>query len=450
MTDDHGFSGNDSQVFGQLRAQQFSVIDISNADHLFAAFGPFTVTDNVVVINSAGNGGIGRMLVLDGTADVSGNGTFDDSGRFIAINSSINFTDSGSFINKGFGAKFENGSGSIVNIHSAQGFENAQSALYEILFDGKLNINNGGRFLNRTGATYRQNTSSTVTTVDGNGLFDNDSNVILDIGALNIGSTGVMSTSLRYTQNGDTLNVLSGGKFENTGGAFSATLNGGTFRVHVGGDVVNDSTGFGLGGIIIDGANVIVDGESVPGGTVTFVQTSGTTTINGQMIQTGVTINGGALTGEGFIRGNVVNTGGTVGPGTSPGKLTTEDDFTQGPGGTLAIEIDSLSLFDILAIRGAADLDGTLDLQVDAGYAASAQDGDTFTIIEWVSFSGAFATVSGLNFGIGKFFTLDYGTSGPTLTVGSETVVAASDPGSIALLGLGLAGIGYARRKRAP
>ena len=28
------------------------------------------------------------------------------------------------------------------------------------------------------------------------------------------------------------------------------------------------------------------------------------------------------------------------------------------------------------------DLDGTLDLQVDAGYAASAQDGDTFTIIE--------------------------------------------------------------------
>jgi hypothetical protein len=51
VTDDHGFSGNDSQVFGQLRAQQFSVIDISNADHLFAAFGPLTVTDNAVVIN---------------------------------------------------------------------------------------------------------------------------------------------------------------------------------------------------------------------------------------------------------------------------------------------------------------------------------------------------------------------------------------------------------------
>ena len=153
------------------------------------------------------------------------------------------------------------------------------------------------------------------------------------------------------------------------------------------------------------------------------IGSSGTTTINGQMIQTGVTINGGALTGEGFIRGNVVNTGGTVGPGTSPGKLTMEDDFTQGPGGTLAIEIDSLSLFDILAIQDAADLDGTLDLQVDAGYAASTQDGDTFTIIEWASFSGAFATVSGLNFGIGKFFTLDYGTSGLTLTVGSETVV---------------------------
>jgi hypothetical protein len=95
------------------------------------------------------------------------------------------------------------------------------------------------------------------------------------------------------------------------------------------------------------------------------IGSSGTTTINGQMIQTGVTINGG-----------------TVGPGTPPGKLTMEDDFTQGPDGTLAIEIDSLSLFDILAIQDAADLDGTLDLQVDAGYAASAQDGNTFTIIE--------------------------------------------------------------------
>ena len=57
--------------------------------------------------------------------------------------------------------------------------------------------------------------------------------------------------------------------------------------------------------------------------------------------------------------------------------------------------------------------------------------------------------MSGLTFGDGKFFTLDYGATGLTLTVNAGTVVAASEPVTIALFGLGLAGLGFARRKRA-
>jgi hypothetical protein len=53
-----------------------------------------------------------------------------------------------------------------------------------------------------------------------------------------------------------------------------------------------------------------------------------------------------------------------------------------------------------------------------------------------------------LTFGDGKFFTLDYGASGLTLTVGSESVVAMPEPGMIVLFGLALAGIGFARRRR--
>ena len=112
------------------------------------------------------------------------------------------------------------------------------------------------------------------------------------------------------------------------------------------------------------------------------------------------------------------------------------------------MEIASLLSFDVLDISGSAMLDGILDLTVDAGYAATAQDGDTFTIVEWDSFSGAFATVNGLNFATGKFFTLDYGATGLTLTVNAETVVGVPEPGMLALFGLGIAGIGVVRRRQ--
>ena len=194
----------------------------------------------------------------------------------------------------------------------------------------------------------------------------------------------------------------------------------------------------------------LVTSDSTFNGSGSVVMTGGTMTIDGSMIQTGVTVNGGRLEGGGTIQSNVANSGGTVGPGNSPGTLTVDGNYTQGAGGTLEIEIASLLSFDVLDISGTAALDGILDLTVDAGYAAAAQDGDMFTIVEWDSFSGAFDTVNGLTFGDGKFFTLDYGATGLTLTVGSESVVAVPAPGAIALFGLGLAGIGFARRRRCP
>ena len=74
------------------------------------------------------------------------------------------------------------------------------------------------------------------------------------------------------------------------------------------------------------------------------------------MVQSGVTITGGTLQGSGTVRSNVNNTGGTVGPGNSPGTLTVDSDYTQGSGGTLAMEIDSLLSFDVLDFSGIAAL----------------------------------------------------------------------------------------------
>ena len=50
-------------------------------------------------------------------------------------------------------------------------------------------------------------------------------------------------------------------------------------------------------------------------------------------------LQGGTLRGTGSITGgDVQNTGGTLAPGTSPGALSLTDDYSQGPGGTLAVE----------------------------------------------------------------------------------------------------------------
>lgn len=203
------------------------------------------------------------------------------------------------------------------------------------------------------------------------------------------------------------------------------------------------STLGGAGATVVSGGTLRVDGlmaQSLSGGPLVFQ--------NGLIAQSGVTITGGRLEGSGTVQSDIDNTGGTVGPGNSPGTLTVDGDYTQGPGGTLAIEIDSLSSFDVLDVIGNVMLDGLLDLTVDAGYAAAAQVGDSFTIVEWDSFSGAFATVNGLNFAADKFFTLDYGTNGLTLTVNAATVVGVPEPGMIALFGLGLAGIGFVRWRR--
>ena len=162
-----------------------------------------------------------------------------------------------------------------------------------------------------------------------------------------------------------------------------------------------------------------------------------------------IAVNGGTLQGSGlFFTDGVVNTGGTLAPGNSTGTMTVFADYTQGPGGTLAIEISSLLAFDLLNVIGDVVLDGLLDLQVDPGYAAVAQVGDSFTVMGWNGFSGAFDTVTGSDLGGGRFFALDYGDSGLTLTVNSQ-VIAAPEPAMLALFGLGIAGIGFARRRRA-
>jgi hypothetical protein len=84
---------------------------------------------------------------------------------------------------------------------------------------------------------------------------------------------------------------------------------------------------------------------NVLGGTLffaTLTQTAGTTAVaSGAKLQGTVQVNGGTLSGAGTVSGSLTNSGGAVLPGgpSSAGTLTLLGNYTQGPGGTLSINV---------------------------------------------------------------------------------------------------------------
>ena len=94
----------------------------------------------------------------------------------------------------------------------------------------------------------------------------------------------------------------------------------------------------------------------------------------------------GTLGGSGLIEGSIVSEG-LVSPGTSPGTLTVDGDFTQDAGGTLLMEIASLASFDQLDVSGTLFAGGTLEVDL-LGYSPAA--GDTFDLLDFASATGSF------------------------------------------------------------
>ena len=127
-----------------------------------------------------------------------------------------------------------------------------------------------------------------------------------------------------------------------------------------------------------------------------LVQSAGgvTTVAAGASLSLNVTLNGGTLRGSGLIR-KLSNPGGIVEPGTSPGTLTVEETYSQGPAGTLRAEIAGAGAgqFDRLLVVGAATLGGTLAVASDGAYTPAPQS--LHTIVEAASLSGTFAAFTG-------------------------------------------------------
>jgi T5SS/PEP-CTERM-associated repeat protein len=98
----------------------------------------------------------------------------------------------------------------------------------------------------------------------------------------------------------------------------------------------------------------------------------------------------GTLRGDGLVEGNVSNAG-TVAPGTSPGTLHIDGNYSQAVTGKLLIELAAADSCDKLDITGNLTLDGTLGVSLLDSFAPAA--GDLFDILDWSSLSGTFSTL---------------------------------------------------------
>jgi hypothetical protein len=182
------------------------------------------------------------------------------------------------------------------------------------------------------------------------------------------------------------------------------------------------------------------------GGTNTgYTQTAGITTVNGSLIGSLISIQGGILKGSGTVTGNVtVGNSGTVHPGNSPGVMTVNGNYTNT--GILAIDILNLAQgpgvgYSELVVNGTATLGGILQLNLSPQTVL--HTGEIFDIISAMNgYSGQFTFITGLS----SDFTEQFGPNYVDL-VATKDVNPVPVPPSLFLLAGGLAGLVGLRRR---
>jgi filamentous hemagglutinin family protein len=196
--------------------------------------------------------------------------------------------------------------------------------------------------------------------------------------------------------------------------------------------------------LTLSGATIAGTGSLINNGTL--IATSGT-----HLNLSNISLNGGMLTGNLLITANVSNQGGTVTPGASPGALTINGNYVQGPGGTLVVELGGTtggSQYDQLIVNGNATLGGTLNVTLVNGYVPVG--GETFSVVQSSGVvSGTFAST---NFPAIPTFTTAYLPAGVQLlasipvlpgavAAASQVVVALTDQNQNTLIASQVTGL---------
>ncbi len=174
----------------------------------------------------------------------------------------------------------------------------------------------------------------------------------------------------------------------------------------------------------------------------------------------GFSFSGGELHVDNFV-GDLVNSGGTLAPGHSPGTTFIDGNYQQYLAGIFEVEIGGLlqgEEYDWLDISGTARLGGTLDLDlIDLGGGLFMPElGDMFDVLSAEEIIGGFDFFDLADPGTGLGWEVNYlvdefGTRDVlrlSVVAADDDVTPVPEPTVLALLGLGLAGVGFGRKKK--
>jgi autotransporter-associated beta strand protein len=216
------------------------------------------------------------------------------------------------------------------------------------------------------------------------------------------------------------------------------------------------------GPTIIDGGKLVVAAGSSHTGSGGYAVNSGKLVVDGT-IASAVTVNaGGTLSGSGTISGPVTLAGGMFSPGdpmtTTVGGLNIGNDSDFSFVLNAADTTPGAGSNDLIAIDGLLNISGTdlssLSIEITRDGGGDFDVANTWTLMSYTSFS------ADLGFDLHDIQVTGYDASlfVPSLSVTNElgsgalqlTLTAVPEPGAIALLGIGLMGLGCCRRRKLP
>lgn len=353
------------------------------------------------------------------------------------INLSVNSSNSGLIFNVGENASFlylDKISIYGTSVHSAElSFANSTSGhifpelllgyYAKLINDGSLEIINKfdwkGSTLTGAGTTTIANTATFTISglphyLDGHDLV-NKTTANWNAGTIDLKNDASFTNDTSSIFNANATTTMSTGT-----GTSNTFINNGLFTKKTDGTTTTINTDFTNNGEVEVIAGELVFGGNLTSGSNTTYDLGNGTLVPGETL----TLEAAALlVGSGTLSSNLVN-GGTVSPGSSPGIITVDGDYTQESGGVLEIELggDVAGMgYDQLQVTDAATLAGTLDVSLYDGFVPS--NGDQFLILDTESISGTFTTINLPTLTDGLEWQTEYTATGFTISVISSGTI---------------------------